>query len=78
MILLLEEILSSKYKHLQSTVAWRVYQDHTDGLVQDCSNSGALAMELLQSCSKPSIWTRKDHGPRGFWESQNTDTRGLL
>ena len=25
----------------------------TDGLVQDCSNSSALAMELLQSCTKP-------------------------
>ena len=28
-----------------------------DGLVQDCSNSSALAMELLQSCTKPSICT---------------------
>ena len=28
--------------------------DGIDGLVQDCSNSSALAMELLQSCSKPS------------------------
>ena len=26
-----------------------------DGLEQDCCNSGALAMELLQSCIKPSI-----------------------
>ena len=26
-----------------------------DGLVQDCSNSSALAMELLQSYTKPSI-----------------------
>ena len=24
-----------------------------DGLVQDCSNSSVLAMELLQSCAKP-------------------------
>ena len=32
--------------------------DHIDGLVQDCSNSSiALAMELLQSCTKPSICT---------------------
>ena len=29
---------------------------YIDGLVQDCSNSSALAMELLQSCTKPSIW----------------------
>ena len=25
---------------------------HIDGLVQDCSNSSALATELLQSCTK--------------------------
>ena len=29
---------------------------HIDGLMQGCSNSSALAMELLQSCSKPSIY----------------------
>ena len=28
---------------------------HIDGLVQDCSNFSALAIELLQSCTKPSI-----------------------
>ena len=28
---------------------------HFDGLAQDCSNSIALAMELLESCTKPSI-----------------------
>ena len=28
---------------------------HIDGLVQDCSDSSVLAMELLQSCTKPSI-----------------------
>ena len=27
------------------------------GLVQDCSNSSANALELLQSCTKPSIYT---------------------
>ena len=26
---------------------------YIDVLVQDCSNSSALAMELLQSCTKP-------------------------
>ena len=30
---------------------------HIDGLVQDCSNSSALAMELLQSYTEPSILT---------------------
>ena len=28
-----------------------------DGLAQDCSNTIALAMELLQSCVKPSKWS---------------------
>ena len=30
-------------------------KDHSDGLLQDCSNSSVLAIELLQSCTKPSI-----------------------
>ena len=29
---------------------------HFDGLVQDCSISSALAMEILQSCTKPLIY----------------------
>ena len=33
----------------ERTVRMRV---HVDGLVQYCSNSSALAMELLQSCTK--------------------------
>ena len=28
------------------------WHDHIDDLVQDCSNSSALAMELLQSCAE--------------------------
>ena len=32
---------------------------HIDGLVQDCSNSSALAMELLHSYAEPSIYTFK-------------------
>ena len=32
----------------------REEKDEFDGLAQDCSNSSALAMELLQSCAKPS------------------------
>ena len=30
--------------------------EHIDGLVQDCGNSSALAMELPQSCTKPLIY----------------------
>ena len=29
---------------------------YIDGLAQDCSNSSALAMELLQSCAKPLVY----------------------
>ena len=32
-----------------------VCKHHIDGLAQDCSNSSEIAMELLQSCTKPSI-----------------------
>ena len=34
---------------------WPSLLMHIDGLVQDCSNSSALAMELLQSYTTPSI-----------------------
>ena len=33
----------------------RISSQHIDGLVQDCSYSSALVMELLWSCTKPSI-----------------------
>ena len=33
----------------------RLNLGYIDGLVQDCCNSSALAMELLQSCTKPSM-----------------------
>ena len=32
-----------------------LYVLYIDGLVQDCSNSNALGIELLQYCTKPSI-----------------------
>ena len=35
---------------------------HIDGLAQDCSNSSAIALELLQSCAKPSTCTYGLHG----------------
>ena len=44
--------------------SWRCHRRalwlYIDALVQDCSNSSALAMELLQCCTKPSIY---DSGP---------------
>ena len=38
-----------------------------EGLVQDCSSSVALATELLQSCTKPSIWSH--HETFSLWNS---------
>ena len=35
-----------------------IYMLYINGLVQDCSNSSALAIELLQSCTQPSIYMR--------------------
>ena len=32
---------------------WDIFENYIDGLVHDCSNSSALAMELLQSCMGP-------------------------
>ena len=32
-----------------------IYMPYIDGLVQDCSNPIAYALELLQTCAKPSI-----------------------
>ena len=29
---------------------------HIEDLVQDCTNSIANALELVQSCTKPSVW----------------------
>ena len=34
---------------------WHQRKHHIDGLVQDCNNSIANALELLQSCTKPPI-----------------------
>ena len=42
--------------------SWRLgniyilHEDDIDGFVQDGNNSSAFAMELLQSCTEPSIW----------------------
>ena len=39
--------------------AYREEEFHVDGLAQDCSNTSASAMELLQFCVKPSICLRR-------------------
>ena len=56
-------------------------QYYIDGLVQDYSNSSVLAMELLQSCAKPSIYAEWLKPPRHqsqsiTWWLVITDERG--
>ena len=57
--------------HIMTTqLSWYI-----DGLVQECSTSSALAWEILQSCTKPSIskWPQTIHCSRlsvrnvGWW-----------
>ena len=45
-----------------------------DGLVQDCSNSSASALELLQSCAKSSIWNIAQYGSMLWWASNRLST----
>ena len=46
---------------LQISNLSRSSQFDMDGLAQDCGNSTALALELPQSCAKPSIWQLTFH-----------------
>ena len=39
----------------KSSNSYKCLRSHSNGLVQDCSNSIANALELLQFCTKPSI-----------------------
>ena len=34
--------------------------EYIDGLVQDCSISSAYALEILQSCTNPAIYSMSD------------------
>ena len=42
---------------LRFIITIQSWKYHIDSLVQDCSNSNASAMESLQSCTKPWIWS---------------------
>ena len=48
-------------EHLQ-TQCWAILMPYINGLVQDCSISTALAMEILQSCTKLSIYGTGNKG----------------
>ena len=54
-------------------------EDYIDGLVQDWSNSSALAMELLQFCSEPSTQMGEhDDTISTFWPMTNFDFPNIL
>ena len=52
--------LIAKPGNKTATVPWP--DPYIDGLLQDCSTSSALEMELLQSCTEPSICWLHAHG----------------
>ena len=55
-----QEVASGQHQPLRvhdGTAGMLIYSSvlYFGGLVQDCSNSSAIALELLQSCNEPSI-----------------------
>ena len=71
--------LWSIYPYASAYSIWRVY---FDGLVQDCSNSSALAMELLRSCAKPLICSHASEVIIRIWVktscTKHKNTKGEL
>ena len=68
--------------HLMTSSWYKLqpYNTNIDDLVQYCSNSSALAMELLQSCTKSSIYNCNhinDRSWRGYepYQEGNRDDR---
>ena len=51
------------------------HKTHINGLVQDCSNSTANALALLQLCAKPVIWSTYNY--TSVSEKPTTTTVGL-
>ena len=58
----------------------RLGDAYIDGLAEDCGNSSALALELLQSCAKPSYvplnWVRT--GSVNLWDAKIPETNDYL
>ena len=73
---------------LECLIHWRprtrwltAAENDINGLVQDCSNSSALALELLQSSAKPSIgqnWTNITEGRTDTITKQNQTRRNRV
>ena len=53
----LDGLVLNRYQAITSTnTDLSFVKNHFNGFVQDCSISTANALEILQSCTKPSIW----------------------
>ena len=52
---------SSDCNHSRMCIHRGLYRGLVDRLVQNCSNSSALAMKLLQFCAKPLTWVEPTH-----------------
>ena len=52
----MSKVNSIKASYAAANILEGKHENHIDGLVQDCSNSSASALDLLQSCTKPSIY----------------------
>ena len=61
-------VMKSLNKYKQESIIEEIAFDDVDGLTQDCSNSIANAMELLQSCVKPSMSS-------GIWQISCLDLK---
>ena len=68
-------ILSQKQKHSQQNKFRNgvLVSEYIYGLVQECSISIANALEILQSCTKPSILCRMMCSPLGKGEAPNVN-----
>ena len=51
---------------------------YLDCLVQDCSISCVLAMEILQSCTEPSIWSHVNSSPQSAAYMHRSTTSALV
>ena len=51
------------------------FPEHVDGLVQVCGNSSALTMDLLQSCTKQSMYCYRNPVLTS-WDDKYTNGRG--
>ena len=79
--LLLNEVMIQSINESKQYISYWINRIYSylvfsiDGLVQDCGNSSAHALELLQSCTKPSIYCLQEVV---FWTVVTTVCKRVL